>query len=107
VQQTPESQQIRSRYYPVKSYAICSDERPWAYFLDKPCIIDKNNPEATACKCDSVRNLGAYVIVTSNYTPATYMTGIISPAIVPQVGRATEALKKAKVLLPFSIQVLN
>jgi hypothetical protein len=62
VKETPEGQQVRSRYSPVKSYAICSNDRPWAWCLDKPCIIDKNNPEAAACACDVVRNLGDYVI---------------------------------------------
>jgi hypothetical protein len=107
IQQTPEGQQIRSRYYPVKSYAVCSNNRPWAWCLDKPCIIDKNNPEAAACKCDVVKDLGAYVIVTSNYTPATCTTGVISSATVTQIDQATESLKKAKVLEPFPIQVLN
>jgi hypothetical protein len=107
VQETPEGQQIRSRYYPVKSYAVCSNNRPWAWCLDKPCIIDKNNPEAAACKCDVVKDLGAYVIVTGNYTPQTCTTGIISSATVPQIDQATESLKKAKVLPPFPIQVLN
>jgi hypothetical protein len=107
IQQTPEGQQIRSRYYPVKSYAVCSNSRPWAWCLDKPCIIDKNNPEAAACKCDVVKDLGAYVIVTSNYTPATCTTGVISSATVQQIDQATESLKQAKVLEPFPIQVLN
>ena len=107
IQQTPEGQQIRSRYYPVKSYAVCSNNRPWAWCLDKPCIIDKNNPEAAACKCDVVKDLGAYVIVTSNYTPTTCTTGVISSATVTQIDQATESLKKAKVLEPFPIQVLN
>lgn len=107
VEETPQGQQIRSRYYPVKSYAVCSNDRPWAWCLDKPCIIDKNNPEAAACKCDAVKNLGAYVIVTSNYTPTTCTTGIISSATVPQIDQATEALKTTKVLPPFPIQVLN
>ena len=107
IQQTPEGQQIRSRYYPVKSYAVCSNNRPWAWCLDKPCIIDKNNPEAAACKCDVVKDLGAYVIVTSNYTPATCTTGVISSATVTQIDQATESLKNAKVLEPFPIQVLN
>ena len=107
IQQTPEGQQIRSRYYPVKSYAVCSNNRPWAWCLDKPCIIDKNNPEAAACKCDMVKDLGAYVIVTSNYMPTTCTTGVISSATVTQIDQATESLKKAKVLEPFPIQVLN
>ena len=107
VKDTPEGQQVRSRYYPVKSYAVCSNDRPWAWCLDKPCIIDKNNPEAATCACDAVKNLGDYVIVTSNYSATTWTTGIISSATVPQITQATEAAKTSKVLTPFAIQVLN
>jgi hypothetical protein len=107
VKATPDGQQIHSRYYPVKSYAVCSNDRPWAWCLDKPCIIDKNNPEAASCTCDLVKELGAYVIVTSNYTSATCTTGVISSATVQQIDQATASLKKAKVLMPFPIQVLN
>ena len=107
VKNTPEGQQIHSRYYPVKSYASCSNDRPWAWCLDKPCLIDKNNPEAATCTCDLVKNLGAYVIVTSHYTPATCTTGIISSATITQIDQATASLKKAKVLMPFPIDVLN
>ena len=74
--------------------------------MDKPCIVDKNNPEAT-CTCDTVKNLGDYVVVTSNYTAATCVTGIISSATVPQINQAAEAAKKSKALTPFPIQVLN
>jgi hypothetical protein len=54
-----------------------------------------------------VKNLGDYVIVTSNYTAATCTTGIISSATVPQITQATEAAKMSKALTPFPIQVLN
>jgi len=107
VKNTPDGQQIHSRYYPVKSYASCSNDRPWAWCLDKPCLIDKNNPEAATCTCDLVKNLGAYVIVTSHYTPATCTSGIISSATIVQIDQATASLKKAKVLMPFPIDVLN
>jgi len=93
---------------PVKSYAICSNDRSWAWCLDKPCIIDKNNPEAAACTCDAVKNLGDYVIVTSADTPGTCTTGVISSATVAQITQVTDYLKtKANLLTPFSIQVLN
>jgi hypothetical protein len=59
VQQTAEGQEIHSRYYPVKSYAVCANDRPWAWCLDKPCTIDKNNPEAAACTCDLVKKSGS------------------------------------------------
>ncbi len=104
---TPAGQEIHSRYYPVHSYAICTNDRPWAWCLDKPCIIDKNNPNAATCTCDTVKNLGAYVIVTSNYTPNTCATGVISSATVAQIDQATASLTKAKVFPPFPIEVLN
>jgi hypothetical protein len=107
VKDTPAGQQIRSRYYPVHSYAICSNARPWAWCLDKPCIIDKNNPEAATCTCDTVENLGDYVIVTTKDTPATCRTGIISSATVHQITQITDYLNKAKVLPPFPIEVLQ
>ncbi|HEY3912262.1 MAG TPA: hypothetical protein VGM07_20610 [Stellaceae bacterium] len=108
VKQTAQGQQIRSRYYPVKSYAVCSNDRPWAWCLDKPCLIDKNNPQAATCACDAVKNLGDYVIVTSADTPATCTTGVISSATVQQITQVTDFLKsKSSPLKPFPIQVLN
>jgi hypothetical protein len=107
VKATGAGQQIRSRYYPVKSYARCVNDRPWAWCLDKPCLIDKNNPEAAECRCGVVANLGAYVIVASRYSPDTCTTGIISSATIPQIAQATDAARQSKVLAPFPIQVLN
>jgi hypothetical protein len=108
VKDTPQGQQIKSRYYPVHSYAVCSNDRPWAWCLDKPCLIDKNNPESALCSCDAVKNLGDYVIVTSNYTSATCTSGVISSATVQQITQVTDYLKtKSKTLHPFKIQVLN
>jgi len=101
-------QQIRSRYYPVKSYVICDNDRPWAWCLGKPCITSKNNPGAASCTCDAVKNLGSYVIVTRKYTPAACTTGIISLATAQQVAQITDFLnKKGSPLPPFPIQVLN
>src|SRR4029077_20061622 len=106
--ETSEGKQVRSRYYPVKSYAVCSNDRPWAWCLDKPCIVDKNNPEAALCTCDAVKNLGDNSIVTSKDTPATCTTGVISSATVQQSEQITDYLKnKTKALPPFPIQVLN
>jgi hypothetical protein len=109
IKDTREGQQIVSRYYPVHSYAACSNDRPWANCLDKPCLIDKNNPQAALCTCGVVKNLGEYVIVTSEYNPAaTCTTGMISSATVPQVTQVTNYLKDhSTTLKPFAIDVLN
>jgi hypothetical protein len=108
VKDTAAGLEIRSRYYPVHSYAVCSNNRPGAWCLDEPCLIDKNNPAAALCTCDAVKNLGDYVIVTDDYTPATCTTGVISSATVQQSKQITGYLKtKSNMLAPFDIQVLN
>jgi hypothetical protein len=108
VKETPDGRQIRSRYYPVHSYAVCLNDRSWAWRLDRPCLIDSNNPEAALCTCDLVKDLGRYVIVTSKYTAATCTTGVISSATVPQITQVTNYLRdKTKALTPFKIQVLD
>jgi hypothetical protein len=109
VKDTAEGQQIRSRYYPVHSYAICSNDRPWAWCLDRPCLIDKNNPQAASCVCDAVKKLGDYVIVTSNVTSNTCTTGVISSATVQQITQITDYIrtKAANKLTAFKIEVLS
>ncbi|HSB59614.1 MAG TPA: hypothetical protein VLD66_08445 [Methyloceanibacter sp.] len=104
---TAEGKQIRSRYFPVKSYAVCSNDRPWAWCLDKPCIIDKDDPSKATCTCTSVSRQGLYVIVTDAYTPTTCTTGIISSATVTQITQVTDFLKGSGELKPFDIKVLN
>ncbi len=107
VKETSEGKQIRSRYYPVTSYAVCSNDRPWAWCLDKPCIIDKDDPAKAACACTTVKNQGPYVIVTDTYTDTTCTTGIISSATVTQITQITDFLKSSSELKPPEIKVLN
>jgi hypothetical protein len=105
--ETAKGTQVRSRYYPVKSYAVCANDRPWAWCLDKPCIIDKSHPTKAACACTSVKEEGHYVIVTNKYAASTCTTGIISSATVTQIDQVTDFLKKSSQLKPFGITVLN
>lgn len=67
--ETNEGVQIKSRYFPVTSYAVCTNARSWAFCLDKPCTIDKRDPTKASCECASVKRQGPYVIVTDAYTP--------------------------------------
>jgi hypothetical protein len=105
--ETAEGKQIRSRYFPVKSYAICANDRPWAWCLDKPCIIDKDDPSKATCTCTSVSKQGPYVIVTDAYTDKTCTTGIISSATVTQITEVTDFLKRSSEIKPFDVKVLN
>jgi hypothetical protein len=99
--------EIRSRYFPVESYAICSNDRPWAWCLDKVCVIDPEDPQRATCACTVAEDQGPYVIVTATYTEVTCQTGIISSATVQQIDEVTQFLEKSSKLKPFDIKILN
>ncbi|MFZ3238670.1 MAG: hypothetical protein WA184_25310 [Stellaceae bacterium] len=85
-------------------------ERPDVGVLPRRAVLDRQEeqPQAALCTCDAVKNLGAYVIVTSKYIPATCTTGVISSAAVPQSTQITNYIKnKSKQLTAFPIQVPN
>ncbi len=107
VKSTPEGKEVRSRYYPVKSLAICANERPWANCLDMPCVVDKSDPTKASCACTTVKDQGPYVIVGDTYTSSTCTTGIISSATVVQNKKITDFLQSTSELKPFAITVLN
>src|ERR1700733_13268355 len=37
VKKTDAGKMVYSRYYPIKSYVVCTNNRPWAWCLDSPC----------------------------------------------------------------------
>jgi len=98
---------LMSRYYPVKYRAICSNSRPWANCLDKPCTIDKNNPSKATCACSLVQNAGDYVVVTPTYDASTCTTGIVSSATGKNATLMDDFLKTQPELKPFPIKVVN
>ena len=105
--ETSEGQLVNSRYYPIHGYARCSNQRPWAWCLDSPCVIDKQNPSQANCACSVVANQGDYVIVTDAYTASTCETGLYSSATVTQLDQVTDFLKNHGPLRPVPIRVLN
>ena len=99
--------QLKSRYYPVKYYAVCSNSRQWAWCLDKPCTVDKDNPSKASCACTLVKDQGDYVIVTDSYNDSTCTTDVWSSATVQQISQITDFLKSKDQLKPFPIKVVN
>ena len=74
---------ISSRYHPITSMAICSNDRPWAWCLDKPCTVNEgpNNTLIANCLCDQVSTPKKnYVIVTESFSESTCTTDIWSSA---------------------------
>jgi hypothetical protein len=107
VQHTAAGDLVYSRYYPVKAYAECSNDRPWAWCLDVPCLIDKKDPSKANCTCTVTKNQNPYVIVTDHYTAKTCSTGIISSATVSGITQISNFIQAQKLIPPFTIKVLN
>jgi len=104
---SPEGRQVVSRYYPIKSYAKCKNDRPWAWCFDRPCIVDKNDPTKAVCSCNIVKNDGPYVIVADTYTDSTCTTGFYSSAKVKDLKGVTKYLKNNPDLKSFDLKVVN
>ena len=104
---TAEGTQVRSRYYPIKSFAKCDNDRPWAWCLDMPCLIDPSDPGKASCACKLVKSKGPYVVVTDTYDDATCTTNLWSSATIADVDQVTDFLKANDDLKPFQIKVLN
>ena len=107
VQQTNAGRSIVSRYYPVKAYAICANDRPWANCLDSPCLIDKKDLSKATCTCTIAKNQHPYVIVTNKYSESMCTTGIISSATVQGSERISNFIQEQMLISPFTIKVLN
>jgi hypothetical protein len=104
---TADGTQIRSRYYPIKSYARCDNDRLWAWCLDMPCLIDPSDTGKASCACKLVKDKGPYLVVTDTYSDATCTTYLWSSATIADVDQVTDFLKTNDDLKPFEIKVLN
>jgi hypothetical protein len=100
--------QIRSRYFPIKSYARCANNRPWANCYDKECVVDPKDSSKATCTCSVKENEGDYVMVTDNYSAETCTIGLWSSATTAQLDDVTTFIKKHGDLLPhFPLKALN
>lgn len=104
--QTAKGEYVQSRYYPVKSLAVCNNDRPWANCLGKACFVDKNDPTKATCSCTTVKDQRPYVFVGDSFTPKTCTTGIISSATLADNKRISAFLEGTK-LKPFHVEILN
>lgn len=107
VRETSKGQLIYSRYYPIKSYVACSNDRPWAWCLDSPCMVDKKDPSKASCLCSIAKNQGDYIIVTDHYDKTICTTDLYSSATISQVTEMDEFLKTQNNLKPYPIKVIK
>jgi hypothetical protein len=104
---TSQGTTVVSRYFPIKSYAQCANDRPWAWCFDKSCEIDKNDPTKATCTCALMKDKGDYVIVTHAYAPSTCSSGLYSSATVTELEDVTHFLEEHPQLKPFKLKLLN
>lgn len=104
---SPEGKQVVSRYYPIKSYATCDNDRPWAWCFDRPCVIDKEDRTKASCACNIVKDEGPYVMVTETYNETTCSTGLYSSARVKDLKNVTDFLRTNENLKPYDLNVVN
>ncbi|MEO5560832.1 MAG: hypothetical protein ABIO49_13005 [Dokdonella sp.] len=99
---------IASRYFPIKSFVACSNDRQWANCLDAPCTLAAGAAAGNAnCTCTLAHGSAPYVITTNKYTAETCTSGIISSATVDSVLDVTQFLETSNELQPFDFKVLN
>jgi hypothetical protein len=104
---SPEGKQVVSRYYPIKSYAACANDRPWANCYDRPCLVDKDDPRKAVCSCNIVKDASPYVMVADTYNDQTCTTGLYSSARVKDMLGVTDFLKTNEHLKPFALKVVG
>lgn len=104
---SPEGKQVVSRYYPIKSYAACSNDRPWADCYDRPCLVDKDDPTKAVCSCNIVKDASPYVMVADTYNDQTCTTGLYSSARVKDMLGVTDFLTTNEHLKPFALKVVG
>lgn len=90
---TAKGEMITSRYYPVQAYIRCSNNQPWAFCLDSPCLVDPKDPNKATCICNQVKNKGDYVIVANESFANACTSSMYSSATVDDINQITEFLK--------------
>ncbi len=104
---TKAGQAVSSRYFPIKAYKSCANDRFWAFCLDSPCVVNPNDSSKASCICSLVKNKGNYIIVPDGHHKTSCTSKIYSSATVDDLNQITTFLKKHSELPPFPIKVRN
>jgi hypothetical protein len=86
---------VPSRYQPISATAACFNNRPWAWCLDKSCVVDADTSKAT-CTCTQMSSTEPYVVVKDRYDATTCTTDIWSSATVDSVLQVTSFLQGSR-----------
>jgi hypothetical protein len=75
--------------------------------LDKPCLVNKNDPTKATCACTAVKDQGPYVTGADAYTDKLCTTGLISSATVTQITQVTDFLKETSQFSHIDLKFVN
>ena len=100
--------QTKSRYFPIRTYSRCSNNRPWAMCLDKECWIDKNDPTKAKCKCSVKQGQGDYLVSPEKPGVRSQCDfGIFSSATVVDLDQITDFLQTQDKMPVYNFEVVN
>jgi hypothetical protein len=107
LKEVTKGQSVSSRYSPINEMVICSNERPWAFCLDSPCVVDSKDPTKADCLCSLVANKGPYAVSINTDGKSECTNGIYSSATIKDINEATAFLKTHKELPPLPIKIIQ
>jgi hypothetical protein len=84
---------LDSRYFPVKRYVTCHNNRTWANCYNSPCVIDPKNKDRAFCSCSIVSNKSDYMYATDSCDTSGCKAGMISSYVVKDAVRDFASLK--------------
>lgn len=107
-------QKVPSRYAPITSFVVCTNNRPWAACLDAPCIVDHVDPNdktkgTAVCACPKQTGFPyGFIPANGQYSRAGCQDEYVSSATSKQLLTITQYLTTpaGKDLPPLPITVL-
>lgn len=87
-------QTLDSRYFPVKKYVSCHNNRVWANCYNSKCVINEHDNTQAFCTCATVQNKGDYMLATDSCDNSGCESGMISSYVVTDAVKEFDGLKK-------------
>ena len=84
---------LASRYYPIKLYVRCHNNRAWANCYNSQCIINPQKNTQAFCTCSTVKNKGDYMYATDSCDVSGCDASMISSYVVKDAVKDYESLK--------------
>lgn len=84
---------LDSRYFPVKKYVSCHNDRTWANCYNAKCVINPKDKSQAFCTCGTVKNKGDYMLANDSCDKTDCETGMISSYVIKDAVSEYDSLK--------------